>query len=110
MFIARFIPEVRKVHLGDTVTWTNPDSITPHTVTLGPTPNSGAVGLDSPGHATISSNPVTTSVSSGLIGVRRPLGMDFSVTFTAPGTYSYFCSLHGPLGMVGTIVVTKDDD
>jgi plastocyanin len=41
--------------------------------------------------------------------VRRPLGTDFSVTFTAAGTYPYFCSLHADLGMVGTIVVANAD-
>lgn len=30
----------------------------------------------------------------------------YSVTFTKPGTYKYFCQPHGTLGMVGTITVT----
>lgn len=105
-FVARFLPEQKHVQVGDTVTWTNPDSITPHTVTFGPSASNAAAGLDGAGHATISANPVTTTISSGLIGVRRPLGTDFSVTFTAPGTYSYFCSLHADLGMKGTIIVS----
>jgi plastocyanin len=113
VFVARFLPQEKRVHVGDTVTWSNPDSITPHTVTFGPTPSNAAAGLDHAGHATISANPVTTTISSGLIGVRRPLGTDFSVTFTAPGSYAYFCSLHSALGMVGTIVVSsgrEDED
>jgi plastocyanin len=33
------------------------------------------------------------------------------VTFTAPGRYTYICSLHSALGMTGTIdVVAKDRD
>lgn len=110
VFVARFLPAVQRVKLGETVTWTNPDSITPHTVTFGPTPSTTPTGLDvlgPPGHATISANPVTTTVSSGLIGVRRPQGPDFSVTFNATGTFSYFCSLHSALGMTAKIVVTR---
>ena len=35
-------------------------------------------------------------------------GDDYSHRFTEPGTYAYYCSLHGTTtkGMVGTIVVT----
>jgi plastocyanin len=108
VFVARFLPQTKRIHVGDTVTWTNPDSITPHTVTFGPTSSTSPVGLDGPSHATISTQPVGSTVSSGLIGVRRPLGTDFSVTFTAPGRYPYFCSLHRDLGMTGTIVVERD--
>ena len=112
VFVARFLPQRKRIRLGDTVTWTNPDSITPHTVTFGPSPSNAPAGLDRPGHATIATNPVTTTISSGLIGVRRPLGTDFAVTFTAAGTYTYICSLHADLGMVGRIVVSnsRDDD
>jgi len=110
VFVARFLPAVQHVRLGETVVWSNPDSVTPHTVTLGPTPSNAAVGLDSPGHATISSNPVTSTISSGLIGIRRPNGMTFEVTFNAAGTFSYFCSLHRDLGMTGTIVVSGGAD
>ena len=114
VFVARFLPQRKRVQVGDTVTWTNPDSITPHTVTFGPPPNNpfAPIGLDGPGHATISVSPVTTTISAGVIGVRRPLGTDFSVTFNAAGTYPYYCALHRDLGMVGTIIVggTDDDD
>jgi plastocyanin len=110
VFVARFLPETRRVHVGDTVTWSNPDSITPHTVTFGPNPSIPPAGLDSPGHATIAANPVTTTISSGIFGLRRPAGPSFAVTFTAPGTYPYFCSLHRDLGMVGTVVVSNADD
>jgi plastocyanin len=109
-FVARFLPASKRIKVGDSVTWDNPDSITPHTVTFGPSPSTAPAGLDSAGHATISANPVTTTISSGLIGVRRALGTDFTVTFTAPGTYTYFCSLHGGLGMTGTIVVSNNQD
>ena len=63
--------------------------------------------------ATISST--TDSVNSGLLALasqdrsglpETPLGVTrFRVTFTAPGTYEYICSLHDNLGMVGTVIV-----
>jgi amicyanin len=70
-----FSPQQLKVKAGTTVTWTNADDI-PHTVT-----------------------------STTLAFRSKPLDTDdkFSFTFTTPGTYKYFCSLH-PM-MTGSIVV-----
>src|SRR5689334_13402280 len=70
-----FGPQELKVKSGTTVTWTNEDDI-PHTVT-----------------------------SSTLAFKSKALDSDdkFSFTFTTPGTYQYFCSLHPH--MTGTIVV-----
>jgi plastocyanin len=69
-----FEPQQMEVKAGTTVTWTNRDDI-PHAI-----------------------------VSAGKFK-SRPLDTDeeFSFTFTAPGTYQYFCSLHPH--MTGTIVV-----
>jgi len=70
-----FAPQQITVKAGDTVTWTNRDDI-PHTVT---------------------SKTMTF----------RSKAMDtddkFSFTFTTPGTYAYFCSLHPH--MTGSVVV-----
>jgi Plastocyanin len=68
-----FGPQDLKVKAGTTVTWTNEDDI-PHTV--------------------VSANNFRS----------RPLDSEdkFSFTFTTPGTYKYFCSLHPH--MTGTIV------
>ena len=70
-----FSPPQVTVKAGTTVTWTNDDDI-PHTVT-----------------------------SSTLAFKSAALDTDdkFSFTFTTPGTYKYFCSLHPH--MTGTIVV-----
>jgi amicyanin len=70
-----FGPKELKVKAGTMVTWTNEDDI-PHTVT-----------------------------STTLAFKSAPLDTDqkFSFTFTTPGVYKYFCSLHPH--MTGTIVV-----
>ena len=69
-----FGPQDLKVKAGTTVTWTNEDDI-PHTVV-------------SPGK--FRSKVLDTDGK-------------YSFTFTTPGTYNYFCSLHPH--MTGTVVV-----
>jgi amicyanin len=69
-----FGPQELKVKAGTTVTWTNEDDI-PHTVV---SPNNfRSKVLDTDG--------------------------TYTFTFTTPGTYKYFCSLHPH--MTGTVVV-----
>lgn len=63
-----YSPSTLTVRVGDTVTWTNHDQA-PHDVT-------------------------TTSAP---VAIKSPLlstGQSFSYTFTTPGTYSYYCSIH----------------
>jgi amicyanin len=74
-----FGPEKLTVKAGTTVTWTNEDDI-PHTV-----------------------------ASSTKAFKSKALDTDdsFSFTFTTPGTFEYFCSLHPH--MVGTVVVEPAD-
>ena len=74
-----FGPEKLTVKAGTTVTWKNEDDI-PHTV-----------------------------ASSTKAFKSKALDTDdtFSFTFTTPGTYEYFCSLHPH--MVGTVVVEPAD-
>ncbi|MDQ6931515.1 MAG: plastocyanin/azurin family copper-binding protein, partial [Candidatus Eremiobacteraeota bacterium] len=43
----------------------------------------------------------TVYTNSGLI----PPGGSYQLTFTAAGTYTYYCTFHSPEGMVGTVVV-----
>jgi amicyanin len=70
-----FGPQAMKVPAGTTVTWTNRDDI-PHTV-----------------------------VSTDKVFKSRVLDTDekYSFTFAAPGTYTYFCSIHPK--MTGKVVV-----
>jgi plastocyanin len=70
-----FSPDQLDVEVGDTVTWTNTDSVA-HTST------SDRSGWDS--------------------GIVAPGGR-FSFAFQTPGTYQYHCAIHP--GMVGTVVV-----
>lgn len=110
--VLRFQPEQIVIKVGDTVTWTNRDPETPHTVTFGAEPPGGPLGVfapsgtDSPGHATISSPG--QAVNSGVIGAGLP-SVQFRATFTVPGTYAYYCALHDDLGMLGTVIVTPTD-
>ena len=72
----KFSPEVITVAPGTTVRWTNRDDI-PHTVV-------------SDDRTTFKSKVLDTDEQ-------------FSYTFTKPGTYSYFCSIHPH--MTGKVVV-----
>jgi len=73
-----FTPDMLTIKSGTTVTWTNQDS-PPH-----------QIGSDSGSSVAFSSNPL-------------PNGASYEFTFTAPGTYSYHCTIHP--SMKGTIVV-----
>jgi amicyanin len=70
-----FNPQQLTIKAGATVTWTNKDDI-PHTV---------------------------AAVSKQFKSKALDTGDAYSFTFTTPGTYAYFCSLHPH--MTGTIVV-----
>ena len=69
------------ISINTTVTWVNNDDVD-HTVTS-----------------------VTGLFDSGVLSP----GQSFSFTFSQPGTFQYFCSLHGAESMSGTIVVTEDE-
>ena len=71
-----FTPQTLTIKPGTTVTWTNKDDI-PH-------------GIASDNNAFARSKALDTDDS-------------YSFTFTAPGTYKYFCYIHRH--MTGTIVV-----
>ncbi|MEW6364537.1 MAG: plastocyanin/azurin family copper-binding protein [Acidobacteriota bacterium] len=77
-----FAPSTVNISPGDTVRWTMTGN-NPHTVTSG-TPSS------SPG----------TLFDSGTL----TKGQTFQFQFTTPGTYPYFCRIHGAM-MSGTVVV-----
>jgi plastocyanin len=71
-----FSPATTTIHVGDSVTWTNMDSVS-HTVT-------------SDTGSELSSSPLTNRAT-------------YSHTFNTAGTYTYHCSIHTT--MKGTIIV-----
>lgn len=85
-----FTPATLTVKAGTTVTWTDTDSIA-HTVTTG-TFVLGSDGLRTSEHP------------DGLINMPLSPGKNLTFTFTKPGKYVYYCSIHK--GMSGEIVVT----
>ena len=105
--IMRFSGDTIVIHAGDTVTWTNTDSITPHTVTFGveplnPIPPAGNITTDPDGarHAVLTST--SDSAHSGFIVAdpqdriglaQAPIGVTrFRVTFASAGVYPlYLC-------------------
>ncbi|MCH8235214.1 MAG: hypothetical protein IIC29_03705 [Chloroflexi bacterium] len=68
------------VAAGTTITWTNQDDA-PHTVTAG-----------SPGN-------ITGAFDSGTFG----LGGQYSLAFTTPGDFLYFCTIHPFMQAVVTV-------
>jgi plastocyanin len=118
--LMRFLRGVLVVRVGDTVEWTNRDPTTPHTVTFGtepadPRPPSLNVSSTSDGARQTMISSINESVNSGFLAAapqdrpglaQSPPGTTrFRVTFTAPGTFNYICSLHDNLGMKGTVIV-----
>ena len=87
-----FSPSVITVHAGDTVTWVNKDKEI-HNITSGE-------GISRVQFAT--SNSVGTPDGLFQSGSFKP-GQSWSYTFTKPGIYHYYCSIHP--WMNGAVVV-----
>ncbi|MDQ2680517.1 MAG: plastocyanin/azurin family copper-binding protein [Candidatus Eremiobacteraeota bacterium] len=96
----QFYPSALTIDAGDTVTWTFPSG-EPHTVTfLGnraslPPPTDPSVPAPAGGNT----YDGITYTSSGFV----LLGKTYSLTFPTPGTYKFYCLIHG--WMSGTITV-----
>jgi LPXTG-motif cell wall-anchored protein len=97
----RFIPPALSIQTGDTVRWTMLDVHEVHPLFFGPAAQEPANPFSPPSGGNSVSSPSQVVVS----GPQTP-GSTFSLTFTGPGTYNYFCMLHDELGMVGAITVT----
>jgi len=93
--VMRFLPATVTVHVGQSVTWTNPGKVTPHTVTFGKEPPPPAVFTYLP----------SAKYSGGNLSSFISPGQTFKVTFNKAGTYHYVCALHDTMGMVGRVVV-----
>jgi plastocyanin len=121
--LMRYTPDPITVKSGDTVQWDMKDVFEVHTVTF-------TSGAEVPAFLTPKPQPQGPPMfyynprvmapgggpSYGGTGYRNsgvmlppaaPMGPHtYSLTFTKPGTYSYWCVVHVPVGMRGTVVVT----
>jgi len=86
-----FMPMDKSVAVGDTMTWTN-TSFAPHELALcNPAACEGVT----------SGTGTQTGFGSAVISS----GQTYSFTFDSPGTYTYYCTIHGYATMHGTITV-----
>jgi plastocyanin len=88
-----YAPQNTTIRQEDSVTWTNM-STSIHTVTICTPAACSPVG---PGTGT------DPGFTSGIIGA----GGTFNHQFVNPGTYNYYCQIHGYVVMHGTITVAK---
>jgi plastocyanin len=121
-----FAPQVVEIYAGDTVTWTRGGDLEPHTVSFGPPSliDKLAAGIMGPvpqkaGPPLIAFNSQaalptmgTTYAGSGFAnsGLLSAKGKSWSLTFTKPGTYPYYCLIHyipghPELSMGGEVIV-----
>jgi plastocyanin len=87
---SRYEPPQVSIPAGETVVWTNNDSVG-HTVTAD--------------DGSFDSNPNCGSIG----GTCMMKGETFQMTFSTPGTFPYYCRAHGGVGgrgMAGTVTVT----
>ncbi len=118
----RFAPEPITIKAGDTVRWDMKDPFEIHAVTFS-APNEPPAFIipeqQPQGPPKVYFNPKVMAPAGG--GVMKGLGYynsgvlvpppapggphSYSVTFTKPGTYTYWCVVHVPVGMRGTVVV-----
>ncbi len=121
--VFRFTPDPLVVERGTTVTWTMRDPLELHTVTFPSGEQLPAFAIFQPqpqGPPKVLWNPRVISrtqtstydgtgfVNSGLLYPPGEPGnppTSFSLTFTQPGRYVYWCVLHAPEGMKGVIIV-----
>jgi len=126
-----YYPKVLKVKAGTTVTFVNKSSSEVHNIVLGPKKyiedfqkktDLFPTGPSSPNQVSpvlpFATDPApykydgTTTHGNGFfvtpLASGAPIGLPHAsrVTFSAPGTYKYFCWIHGP-DMGGTVVVTQ---
>jgi plastocyanin len=88
-----FQPSILTIPAGTTVTWTNTAG-DQHTVT------------DDPSKAVNSADAALPAGAQAWDSGPLMHGQTHTHTFSAPGTYKYFCTIHESFGMLGTITVT----
>jgi plastocyanin len=105
--VQQYFPAAISVHANEAIEWKSLVH-TPHTVTFGPFPGgailAGNPAVDNPS-VPAAAYDGTGFWNSGVIGVDRPAGLTFTMTFSKPGVYRYYCIMHESQGMVGTVTV-----
>ena len=117
----RFTPAPLRIKAGSTVRWVMKDVFEIHTVTFqgtGEVPQFLLLEQQPQGPPKIYFNPKilapaggprhtgNTYYNSGILFAANPPGpTQFSLTFSKPGTYTYWCVVHVPEGMTGTVIV-----
>jgi plastocyanin len=115
-----YTPSTIHVYVGDTVTWRNNSLLEPHTISFGPASllaqlakNLVAAVPQKEGPPQLTINPQVAFAtplkaysgkgfaSSGMLNK----GQSWSVRFTRPGKYAYYCLIHYP-AMSGLVVVS----
>jgi plastocyanin len=86
-----FKPESLTVAVGTKVVWKNQTGIGHTTSSCTPTACSGA--------------PANTGSNTWSISIAAAAGSTATFTFTSPGTYIYYCMIHGYVAMHGKIIV-----
>jgi plastocyanin len=88
----RFVPENIRINVGQTVRWTNQGR--------------NQHDIKQANAASAYSKPFGTSVADF-----PPQGGSYEYTFSKPGAYPYYCTLHGTpdQGMVGTVIVGEEE-
>jgi plastocyanin len=116
-----YTPGTIHVYVGDTVTWRNNSLLEPHTISFGPAKLLAQLAKNvvvpvpqkaGPPELTVNpqvafATPAKTYNGSGFVtsGMLNK-GQSWSVTFTRPGKYAYFCLIHYP-AMSGLVVVSR---
>jgi plastocyanin len=118
--VIRFVPEALTIKVGDTVQWVMRDPIELHTITFsgGDQPPDLVTPEPQPqGPPKLYFTPKTVVRiggtaqvgggfnNSGFMAFDAPGPRTYSLTFTRPGTYTYWCVVHVPQGMKGVINV-----
>jgi len=119
-----YTPDDLQIYVGDSVTFVNADSVEPHTVTFGPlgmlsnlanelvTPVPSQNGPPTLSLLPKAVQPTPGNTYSGGFANSGVLSSDYkgitkdswTITFTKPGVYEYYCLIHFPV-MTGTITV-----
>lgn len=115
-----FLPETLHIYVGDTVRWHNEGQIEAHTITFGPEatikklhdqfvapiPQKAGPPLLALNPQIVTPTGQKTYNGAGFVNSGEiHKGQSYSLTFTAAGTYHYYCLPHYP-AMQGAVVVT----